>query len=135
MPVCLKILPSPVPTIRMPAILVNLEYLRKLPLYDPEKPYWCFLPPREDFDLEFEDHADIKIENIREIKSNVKIGEWGFEVLEHRSNSSKFDRADDVEKYRSETEELLSDKMDAVHVKCYDSRLRKNVPFIRSDWI
>jgi hypothetical protein len=124
----------------MPAVQATLEYLQKLPLYDEEKPYWCFLPPHEGFDpdkkrvdnLEFEDHSDIKIEDIRELSGAVKIDNCGFEVLQHQSKFARFERADDVEQYREETEELLGEKMNAIYVKCYDSRLRKNIPFVRS---
>jgi hypothetical protein len=53
----------------MPAIETSLEYLQRLPLYETEKPYWCFLPPHEGFDpdaqrvdnLEFEHYSDITI--------------------------------------------------------------------------
>jgi hypothetical protein len=124
----------------MPAVQATLEYLQKLPLYEEEKPYWCFLPPHEGFDpdalrvdnLEFENHSDIKIEDIRELGQEVTIDNWGFEVLQHQSEFTCFDRADDVEQYRAETEILLEEKMGAVHVKCYDSRLRKNITFVRN---
>lgn len=123
----------------MPAITATLEYLQKLPKYEYEKPYWCFLPVNEDFDpdrqrvdnLEFEDHSDIPIQNLRDLKTDVKIAECGFEVLSHKSAYSSFARAEDVVQYRIETEELLKEKLDAVFVQCYDSRLRKNVPFQR----
>ncbi|KAE9379413.1 hypothetical protein N431DRAFT_397764 [Stipitochalara longipes BDJ] len=124
----------------MPTVQANIEYLQKLPLYDEEKPYWCFLPPSEGFDpdaqrvdnLEFEDYPEIQIEDIREFKEAPKIGISGFEVLSHQSKFSRFDQADDVFQYVSETEELLRERMDAVYVKCYDSRLRKNVMFQRT---
>ena len=124
----------------MPAVQATLEYLQKLPLYDEEKPYWCFLPPHEGFDpdkqrvdnLEFEGYPGIQIRDMRELDAAPKIGDCGFEVLSHRSKLSRFNQADDVSKYVAETEELLGEKMDAVYVKCYDSRLRKNVMFQRS---
>lgn len=124
----------------MPSVQANIEYLQKLSLYDKEKPYWCFLPPSESFDpdaqrvdnLEFEDYPDIQIEDIRELNEPPKIDDSGFEVLSHQSKFSKFDRADDVFQYVSETEELLRERMDAVYVKCYDSRLRKNAMFQRT---
>ena len=34
----------------MPSVQTSIEYLQKLALYEEEKPYWCFLPPSEDFD-------------------------------------------------------------------------------------
>jgi hypothetical protein len=125
----------------MPTVQASLEYLQKLPLYEKEKPYWCFLPPDESFDpdtqrvdnLEFEHHPGITIRDIRELNPKAKIGEYGFEVLSHTSRFSRFDKKDDVEQYKMETEELLREKMDAVYVTCYDSRLRKNIPFVRNE--
>ena len=124
----------------MPTVQANIEYLQKLALYEEEKPYWCFLPPSEGFDpdtqrvdnLEFKDYPEIQIDDIREFNEAPKINNCGFEVLSHQSKFSKFDQADDVFQYVSETEELLRESMDAIYVKCYDSRLRKNVIFQRT---
>jgi hypothetical protein len=124
----------------MPAVQATLEYLQKLPLYKSEKPYWCFLTPKEGFNpdlqrvdnLEFEDHPNITIYNIRDLPSKPKIGDCGFEVLSHKSKFSKFERGGDVTQYRLETEQLLRKTLGAVLVKCYDSRLRKNVLFQRT---
>ncbi|CZR55426.1 uncharacterized protein PAC_05314 [Phialocephala subalpina] len=125
----------------MPAVEASLEYLQKLPLYEEEKPYWCFLPPHEGFDpdvqrvdnLEFEHHRGITIQDIREWNPAPQIEECGFQVLSHRSNFRCFQEAKDVEEYRLETEQHLKEVMEAAYVKCYDSRLRKNVPFERSE--
>jgi hypothetical protein len=124
----------------MPSVQASIEYLQKLALYEEEKPYWCFLPPSEDFDpdaqrvdnLEFKDYPNIQIKDIRELNAAPKIGDCGFEVLSHQSKFSKFDQPDHVFQYVSETEQLLKDKIGAVYVRCYDSRLRKNVAFQRT---
>lgn len=124
----------------MPTVQATLEYLQKLPLYKVEKPYWCFLAPKEGFDpdakrvdnLEFEHYPNITIHNIRDLPVEPKIGQCGFEVLSHKSEFSSFKRGDDITQYRLETEELLKEALGAVLVKCYDSRLRKNVPFQRA---
>jgi len=124
----------------MPAVKASIEYLQKLPLYEKEKPFWCFLPPRDGFDpdkqrvdnLEWEDHPDILIQDIRDRKSQFKIDDCGFEVLNHRSDISNFKSALDVTRYKVETEQLLQDEMQAVYVHCYDSRLRENVTFQRT---
>jgi len=123
----------------MPAVKASIEYLQNLDLYKTEKPYWCFLPPHEGFDpdkqrvdnLEWEDHSNITIDDIRESQSQFKIDDCGFEVLNHNSTFSKFEKPEDVKSYMRETEELLKQSMQAEHVHCYDSRLRKNVPFQR----
>ena len=124
----------------MPAVQASIEYLQKLPLYEEEKPFWCFLPPRDGFDpdkqrvdnLEWEEHPNILIRDIRESKSQFKIDDCGFEVLDHQSDIAIFKSAFDVSRYKAETEQLLKDKMQAVYVHCYDSRLRENVTFQRT---
>jgi hypothetical protein len=124
----------------MPAVKARIEYLQKLPLYDTVKPYWCFLPPRDGFDpdeqrldnLEWEDHSDISIEDIRDRKNQFRLDNCGFEVFDHETQFTKFELAEEVVQYKHETEEFLKDKMGAVHVRCYDSRLRKNVLFQRN---
>ena len=124
----------------MPSVTATIEYLQKLPLYENEKPYWCFLPPHDGFDpdkqrvdnLEWEDHSNIRIQDIRESIDSFQIDDCGFQVLNHNTAFSKFDAPSDVVNYKSETEELLRQMMNAVFVRCYDSRLRKNVPFQRT---
>lgn len=125
----------------MPPVQASLEYLQKLALYEKEKPYWCFLPPHDGFDpnvqrvdnLEFEDHSGIIITDMRDCDQDFRIDDCGFAVLSHQSRFVKFESPGEVEAYRKETEELLQNKLDAVLVKCYDSRLRRNVPFVRTE--
>lgn len=124
----------------MPAVQASLEYLQKLPLYDKEKPYWCFLTPREGFDpdkqrvdnLEFEAHEDITIQDVRESGTRVSLDECGFQLILHNTKNLHFENAEAVAKYRSETEDLLRNTFGAVYVACYDTRLRKNVQFKHS---
>lgn len=123
----------------MPAVQASLEYLQDLPLYEHEKPYWCFLSPTEGFDpdiqrvdnLEFETRPNISIHNIRDLEQKPKIGECGFEVLSHKSAFSGFPTTQDITQYRVETESLLKKVLTAEYVLCYDSRLRLNVAFHR----
>ncbi|KAK0118546.1 hypothetical protein ONS95_007434 [Cadophora gregata] len=124
----------------MPQIEAALEYLQKLQLYEREKPYWCFLPPSEGYDpnvdrvdnLEFEEHGNILIRDLRECEDPAPhIDDWGFQFLSHRSAFGSFNKAEDVARYRVETEELLKTTMNAVYVNCYDSVLRKNIVFKR----
>lgn len=126
----------------MPLVKASLEYLQKLSLYEDEKPYWCFLPPHDGFDpnvqrvdnLEFEDRSDIIITDMRDCDQDFRINDCGFEVLSHQSKFDKFESPGDVEAYREETEKLLQEKLDAVMVKCYQSLLRRNVPFVRTQF-
>jgi hypothetical protein len=125
----------------MPAVESSLEYLRNLPLYEEEKPYWCFKQPEEGFDpnkqrldnLEFEHYPGIHIQDIRECKADAHIDDCGFQVLSHKSRFDRFDKASDFQEYKAETEWLLRRHMNAVYVKTYDWRLRKNVLFHRQE--
>ena len=123
----------------MPAVKSTLEYLQKLELYEEEKPYWEFQQPHKDFDpneqrlnnLEFEERSEILILDIRESKLDADLDECGFQVLSHSSRFTHFETISDIEEYKRETEWLLKRDMNAVYVKTYDLRLRKNVPFQR----
>lgn len=120
---------------------VNLEYIKDLPLYDEEKPYWCFVSPRADFDpdsqrldnLEFAEHS-VELLDLRGREAQAKLDERGFEIAYHESQCLQFETIPQIEAYKRETEEHLSDFLGAVFVKCYDSCLRKNVTFERSQF-
>ena len=126
----------------MPNVKADIEYLKKLPLYEEEKPYWCFLTPQEGFDpdvqrvdnLEWETHKNIIFRDIRQLDKDPNIEVCGFKAVLHQSNFLSFQKPEDVKNYKIETEELLKQTLGAVYVYCYDSRLRKNVPFIRTEY-
>jgi hypothetical protein len=83
--------------------------------------------------LEFEDYPGIEIKDIRDLETPPLMDDSGFEVLQHQSQFTHFEDAEQLEQYRRETEQLLEDRLDAVYVKCYDHRLRKNVPQQRKE--
>jgi hypothetical protein len=124
----------------MPSVKASLDYLQRLPLYETEKPYWCFLPPREGFDpdkqrvdnLEFEERSDITIHDIRELENSPDIEDSGYQIFKHQSKFSRFDQADDVIQYKIETEDFLKEVLGGVYAKCYDTVLRKNIAFERN---
>lgn len=126
----------------MPAVLASLEYLQRHPRYNEEKPYWCLLAPEDGFDpekqradnLEFESRSDIVIEDIRDFTDEVDIEHYGFQVIQHQSKLLSFENGNDVEAYRLETERLLHQTLNADFVKCYHSRLRKNVSHERREY-
>src|SRR4051794_34638493 len=101
----------------MPSVRVSLEYLQRLPLYELEKPYWCFLAPHDSFDpdiqrvdnLEFEEHSGIEVRDIRDLEKPPLIEDGGFEVLKHESKFAHFEHTDQLEQYRLETEKLLKE--------------------------
>jgi hypothetical protein len=124
----------------MPSVKASLEYLQRLPLYETEKPYWCFLPPHEGFDpdkqrvdnLEFEECPDITIHDIRELERSPDIKDSGYQVFKHQSKFSHFAQADDVIQYKIETENFLKEVLGGVYAKCYDTVIRKNIAFERN---
>ncbi|MCJ1400645.1 hypothetical protein MMC11_003853 [Xylographa trunciseda] len=126
----------------MPEVQATIEYLENSPLYETEKPYWCLLPPHDGFDpnkqrvdnLEFELRPDITISDIRDAKEDLTLETSGFQVLSHHSECSTIKTVEDVQAYKTETEAMLRDKLDATFVKCYELRTRKNVPFQREQF-
>jgi hypothetical protein len=105
------------------------------------KPYWVSLPPREGFDpdkqrldnLEFESRM-VHIQDIRGLNEYPQIDVNGFEVLNHTTKIAQFATVEDVNRYKSETEELLKTSLGAVYVKCYNTALRKNITFNRTEY-
>ncbi|RDW76974.1 hypothetical protein BP6252_05027 [Coleophoma cylindrospora] len=124
----------------MPDLISSIEYLQDLPLYKTEKPYWCMLTPRDGFDpdqerldnLEFEIRDGITITDIRDSKENFILDKSGFQVLSHESEISSFDTKEDVDNYKAETMQVLKRELDAVFVKTYELRMRKNIQIDRS---
>lgn len=124
----------------MPDVQTSIEYLQKLPLYETEKPYYCLLAPHEGFDpdaqrldnLEFEVHENICVKDMRGKVHEFKLEECGFEVISHEMNRSEFNTPGDIEAYRHETQEMLRSFLGAEFVKTYEVRMRKNMPFPRS---
>ncbi|KAI9859247.1 MAG: hypothetical protein M1813_007021 [Trichoglossum hirsutum] len=127
----------------MSDVYADIDYLKDLELYKAEKPYWCFLTPHDGFDpdrqrvdnLEFESRHNIKITDIRSIgKGNIGLESRGFEVLSHTTKIPELTTVNAVEAYKAETEQLLKERLGATFVRCYDLKLRKNIPFRRSQF-
>lgn len=98
------------------------------------QPHDGFDPDKQRVDnLEFEGH-EVNVTDVREYKEQISLESWGFQVLSHHSKASSFESVDDVEVYKKETEQVLREALGAEHVKCYDLRLRKNIPFHRSEF-
>lgn len=110
----------------------ELVFLRKLTLYQHEKPYLALLPEGAVVDasvsldnLEFEE-KDVPVLDIRGCKDAYHLEECGFEYIPHATEVegiiSDDVTVDDVAAYKKETEELLSKTFGAVKVICYDLR-------------
>ncbi|KAH8602770.1 hypothetical protein B0O99DRAFT_679756 [Bisporella sp. PMI_857] len=88
----------------MPNINAYIEYLQGLELYQRDKPYRCFFPPRDGFgldkawvdNLEFEIHL-VDITDTRDLDSRVLLENNGFEVLSHASSVAQFDSAEAIQ--------------------------------------
>ena len=115
----------------MPDIQANLEFLADIPLYETEKPYLALVPPRPGFDpntermdnLEWETHSGIAITDIRGQSDTLTIDKCGFQVMQHSTRVTEFDRAEELRAYREETEALLRDTLQASYVLCYDLKV------------
>ena len=124
----------------MPDIDASIEYLQKLKLYETEKPYYCLLAPHDGFDpdaqrldnLEYEEHRNITITDMRNSLEDITIEECGFQVVPHQSEALALNTREEIEAYRRETEDLLRKEFGAVYVKCYEVRKRENVAIQRS---
>jgi hypothetical protein len=122
----------------MPDILTKLDFLANLPLYTYEKPFLCLLPPDQGIDpdevrldnLEFEDREGILVKDMRNLPG-LTLNTCGFQYIHHRSNFLRFTTPDDVKAYKVDTENMLRELCGAVHVLCYDLRLRRNQEFRR----
>jgi hypothetical protein len=125
----------------MPANLADIEFLADLPIYQTEKPYFCLLSPEQkiDFDkvpldnLEFEKHAGINVEDIRE-HPELCLDDCGFEYFQHQSAVGQFTQPAEVDAYKRETEDLLRERFAAAKVSTYELRLRKNQEFHRKQF-
>jgi hypothetical protein len=125
----------------MPANVAEIEFLADLPIYHTEKPYLCLLSPDQKIDpdqvrldnLEFENHSNIHVEDIRE-HPELRMEDCGFEYVRHKSAISEFASPSDVDAYKRETEGLLRDRFAAVKVLTYELRLRKNQEFRRKQF-
>lgn len=102
----------------MSSKLTGCRYLRNLKLYETEKPFWCFLPPRDGLDpdkervdnLEFEEQLVI-ITDLRGLEKTPRLEENGFEVLWHATSVNSFDTKIAIDEYEAETEDLLKENV------------------------
>ena len=113
----------------MPDIRTSVTYLKKIPLYEREKPYCVCLsddfkgPDFETHNLKFEDRVDIKITDVRGQEHLFELGTNGFEIGQHQSNALSFESSEDVIAYKMETEKFLKEKLGAQEAICYDVKV------------
>lgn len=115
----------------MPDVQASLEFLADLPLYEHEKPFLALITPHDGFNpdrermdnLEWENHRDIIIRDIRGQNEPLTVNACGFQVSQHSTRISKFDDPDALRAYRDETERLLSSVFPESQVVCYDLKV------------
>ncbi|KAI9889666.1 MAG: hypothetical protein M1814_005067 [Vezdaea aestivalis] len=123
----------------MPNIVTSFDHLANLEKYSHEKPYLALLPPADDFDprkdrrdnLEFKTHTGIVVHDIRHSITSYRVEDCGFEVFHHQTNFPILEDELALKHYQDETAGFLENFFNAVHVTCYDIRLRRNVSMPR----
>ncbi|KXG48433.1 uncharacterized protein PGRI_023030 [Penicillium griseofulvum] len=114
-------------------ISATLTFIKSLPLYDEEKPYFLKIPHNEasqvfrKTNLEYSSRDGIAIEDIREQGLDAfSLAENGFQVLTYQTKSPLDLVKGDIKPYCHEITELISRECNATHVVCYDYRLRRS---------
>jgi hypothetical protein len=116
----------------MPDITTQVEYLANLEIYRQEKPYYIFYAEDDDepksippTNLQFELHENILVRDVRGREDQCSLDTTGFEIIRHRCKAKlPIETAEDIEAYKHEIEELLKAKLNALHVYCYEARVR-----------
>ncbi|KAJ5701176.1 hypothetical protein N7488_008724 [Penicillium malachiteum] len=114
-------------------ISATLTFIKPLPLYDEEKPYFLKIPHNEPSrafrktNLEFSTRDGIAIEDIREKDPDtLSLAGNGFQVLNYQTKSPLDLENVDIKAYCNEITDLISSECNATHVICYDYRLRRS---------
>ncbi|OBT58063.1 hypothetical protein VE04_01057 [Pseudogymnoascus sp. 24MN13] len=117
----------------MPNRSFILNFLQPLPLYKTERPFLANVSPEVGFNPKI--HTNIQVEqcqvdvtDIRPRISDFKLEKCGFQVTKHETVVSVFDTNESMERYRRESEQLLTKIFGAVKVRTWDSQLRINAP-------
>lgn len=112
-------------------VQTTLEFLKDLPLYEKEQPY--FIVPRPDFsgdpcklrNIEWESQA-VTIHDARKAQVlNLGMETTGFQTIQHVASHLKFQTPDDKRAYCVEIETCLKKLLNAEQVICYDCRVSR----------
>lgn len=111
-------------------VTTTLTFIRPLPLYDTEKPYFLKLPGTDTSqsfhktNLEYFTRDGVVIGDAREQGLNTfSLEDNGFQFLNYETRSSLDEKNADIEAYCREITELVSRKYNAARVICYDYRV------------
>lgn len=71
------------------------------------------------------EYVELEVEDIRGREEeggemNDNLDRWPFQIIKHTSQHLNWDRLENFDNYRKETEELLTTKYNAVKAVCFD---------------
>lgn len=114
----------------MPDTSATLTFLKRLDLYQHEKPffYYKLANGTQDVDektdnLEFEERQKVLVRNIRGREHEFSLDTSGFQIIHNKSNIKEFKTKEDVTSYISETADTLKSLLGAEHVQCYEAQV------------
>ena len=116
-------------------VIASLTFLKPLPLYDTEKPYFLVMPGSVDSsafrktNLEYSTKEGVTIEDVRDRGlSSFDLEEDGFQFLNYEPKTLLGKDNENIETYCQEITELVSREYNAAHAVCYDYRVGYLVP-------
>ena len=120
----------------MPDIITSIVFLADIDLYKTTKPYHILLQAQENPNGRLLDNMkwitqdNIKITDIRDQDDEYTIEKTEFEIGYHMSKCLNFETPNTVEEYKGEIEDFHRKRFGAVHVSCYEVRVRLSPPEI-----
>jgi len=116
----------------MPDITTSITFLKDLPLYKTEKPFFVFLSQTDSKlatghrtqNLEYEVRDGILISDVRGRQDDFTATVAGFEIVKHETAQTIIETPEHIAAYRTEIEKFLGLKFDAVEVICWEIRVR-----------
>ena len=108
----------------------TVSFLSDLEKYKTEKPFYSnnavvFCPDHAMPHNVQSEYAEIEVEDIRGREEerqamNDNLDRWPFQIIKHTSQHLDWERLENFDNYRKETEELLKTKFNAVKTVCFD---------------
>lgn len=112
-----------------PRQLISLSFIKDLPLYHTEKPYFVVIEegegkiPSTETNLELAPVHGIPLQDIRGRESEFTLECNGFKYLKHTTHASADDEEDNWVAYSKEMARLIQEECGAGKVICYDYRV------------
>lgn len=108
---------------------ISLEFIKDLPLYQHEKPYFVVIeegpdkPPSTATNLELAPVHDILLQDVRGREADFTLKANGFKYLKHETRVAADDEEDNWVRYSQEMASLIQEECAAEKVICYDYRV------------